>query len=392
MTESNCSIWKTVTRKENEANEREMLASFAAFSDESQGREHETTPCTIRTAYQRDRDRIIHSAAFRKLAYKTQVYVIHEGDYFRTRLTHTMEVAQIARSLARGLRLNPDLAEAVALAHDLGHTPFGHSGEVALSRLMKDHGGFEHNRQGVRVVEYLERRYREFPGLNLSFEVREGIAKHSTSYDSPNIEGYNPQEAPPLEAQLVDVADEIAFNHHDLDDAMKMNLLDRKDLEQVPWVAEFCRKHELDLEVGPEAFDSISRNRLIGELIGHAVFDVLETTTGNLREANVETLADVRGAGRRLVCFSEAAQERNAQLRNFLFSRVYRHPYVIRMTNKAETFIKRLYELYTVNPQILPYKYQERIEQESLPTVVADYISGMTDRYCMEEYQRSFLP
>ncbi len=392
MTDSHGNVWKTVTREENEANEREMLAPFAAFSDESLGREHETAPCIIRTAYQRDRDRIIHSAAFRKLAYKTQVYVIHEGDYFRTRLTHTMEVAQIARSLARGLRLNPDLTEAVALAHDLGHTPFGHSGEVALNGLMRDYGGFEHNRQGVRVVEYLERRYREFPGLNLSFEVREGIAKHSTSYDSPNIEGYNPDQAPPLEAQLVDVADEIAFNHHDLDDAMKMNLLGRGDLEEVAWVAELCREHEVDLDVGPDAFDSLSRNRLIGSLIDQAVFDVLETTTHNLREAGVKTLADVRGAGRALVEFSPGAQERNAQLRSFLFSRVYRNPYVIRMTNKAETFIKRLYELYTQNPQILPYKYQERIEQESLPTVVADYISGMTDRYCMEEYQRSFLP
>ncbi|MFW5870448.1 MAG: deoxyguanosinetriphosphate triphosphohydrolase, partial [Candidatus Sumerlaeota bacterium] len=375
-------IWHSVTREENERQEHQVLAPWAAFSDESRGRAYPTRPDAVRTAYQRDRDRIIHSAAFRKLAYKTQVYVIHEGDYFRTRLTHTMEVAQIARSLARGLRLNPDLTEAVALAHDVGHTPFGHSGEAALNRLLEQEGGFEHNRQGVRVVEYLERRYRDFPGLNLSFEVREGIAKHSTSYDAPHVAGYNADQAPPLEAQLVDVADEIAFNHHDLDDAMKMHLLNRNDLEAVPWVADLCRQHEDILEVGPEAFDSISRNRLIGALIDMAVFDVLETTTANLREAGIGSLEDVRNAGRRLVEFSAQARERNALLRDFLFKRVYRHPYVIRMTNKADGFISRLFELYIDKPEILPYKYQDRIDGDSLETVVADYISGMTDRYC----------
>jgi len=381
------------TREALEQLERQTLAPYAAFSAETRGREHETRPCRVRTDFQRDRDRIIHCEAFRRLEYKTQVYVIHEGDYYRTRLTHTMEVAQIARTLARALRLNDDLTEAVALAHDLGHTPFGHSGEAALHRLLEGRGGFEHNRQGVRVVERLERRYRDFPGLNLTWEVREGIAKHRTSYDSPCMRRFNPDLAPPLEAQLVDLADEIAFNHHDLDDALKMGLLALEDLEQVPWVNE--ARGEIAKEPGGASRRDQApfvRYRLIGGLIDIAVSDALEQTERNIEETGVDSLEGVRRQGARLARFSVAAAERNGQLRAFLLENVYQHPRVVRMTNKAEEFIERLFNAYRSKPGLLPRGGQARIEAEGLERVIADHISGMTDRYCIDEYKRTFLP
>jgi dGTPase len=380
-----------LSREDLEQIEDETLAPYAARSAETRGREYPDIPCPMRTHYQRDRDRVVHCAAFRNLEYKTQVYVIHEGDYYRTRLTHTMEVAQIARTLARNLNLNVDLTEAVALAHDLGHTPFGHSGESVLHRLMAGHGGFEHNRQGARVVEHLEQRYREFPGLNLTWEVREGITKHTTSYDSPRIDRFEPELAPTLEAQLVDVADEIAFNHHDLDDALKMGLIVHRDLDDIPWVAEICRETDSDA-AGSERFDTFARRRLIGRLIDTGVRDVLEQTERNIAEGKIESARAVRDHGGRLALFSPERLERNAQLRAFLLKRVYRHPNVVRMTTKAERFIERLFNLYCTTPGQLPWKYQERIEADGLERVIADYVSGMTDRYCIKEYKRAFLP
>jgi dGTPase len=371
--------------------EHDRLAPYAAHSSETRGRDYPIDPDWLRTEYQRDRDRIIHCEAFRKLEYKTQVYVIHEGDYYRTRLTHTMEVAQIARTLARSLQLNPDLTEAVALAHDLGHTPFGHSGEMALHRLMRDAGGFEHNRQGIRVVERLEQRYREYPGLNLTWEVREGIAKHRTVYDSPEIERFESHLAPPLETQIVDMADEIAFNHHDLDDALQMGIVSREDLEQIPWVDRLCR--ELEGCDGPsQKLDSFVRFRLIGRMIDLAVTDVLRQTSANIAAADVRTLDDVRRHSARLATFSPEARERNRDLGLFLMDKVYQHPRVVRMATKSEQFIERLFELYHSTPRQLPIKYQKRIPAEGLKNVIADYISGMTDRYCLEEYKRAFLP
>jgi len=380
------------TRQQLEQLERDTLAPYAALSAETRGRDYPVSPCEMRTDYQRDRDRVIHCAAFRKLEYKTQVYVIHEGDYYRTRLTHTIEVAQIARTLARSLRLNQDLAEAVALAHDLGHTPFGHSGETILQRLLKDHGGFEHNRQGIRVVELLEERYEAFPGLNLTWEVREGIAKHTTSYDSPRIERFDPHLAPPLEAQLVDVADEIAYNQHDLDDAMKMGLILRKDLEQVPWLDEMCRELVDSSAPTGEPLEGFRRYRLIGALIDQAVRDALVFTTENIGKAGVDSLEAVRRHGERLVGFSPAMRERNSQMRAFLMENVYRHPHVVRMVTKGEQFIERLYHLYHSNPRQLPFRHQKRIPEHGLERVIGDYISGMTDRYCLEEYKRAFMP
>jgi dGTPase len=379
-------------REKLEQLERQTLAPYAAFSSASRGREHVCAPCRMRTEFQRDRDRIVHCAAFRKLEFKTQVYVIHEGDYYRTRLTHTMEVAQIARTMARSLRLNSDLTEAVALAHDMGHTPFGHSGETALHRLMAGHGGFEHNRQGLRIVECLEQRYREFPGLNLTWEVREGVAKHSTSYDAPSLDRFDPMLAPTLEAQLVDAADEIAFNHHDLDDALKLGILSRHDLEEVPWLAEICREVGAGGLSSEREFDQYDRCRLIGALIDAAVRDALEQTERNIREVGIRTLEEVRQYGKRLVDFSEETSGRNRVLRSFLMRHVYRHPNVMAMTSKAERFIESLFQVYCHTPQMLPARYQTLGETEGLERAVADYISGMTDRYCLEEYKRMFLP
>ncbi|NQU44247.1 deoxyguanosinetriphosphate triphosphohydrolase [bacterium] len=381
-----------VTREQLEQIEKDFLAPYSAFSAESRGREHETAHDAMRTDYQRDRDRVIYSAGFRKLEYKTQVYVIHEGDYYRTRLTHTMEVAQIARTLAGNLRLNTDLAEAVALAHDLGHTPFGHSGEAVLHQLLENNGGFEHNRQGIRVVELLEERYERFPGLNLTWEVREGMAKHSTSYDSPCIERFLPELQPPLECQIVDIADEIAYNHHDLDDALKMGLINRSHFEEVSWIDELCRER-VDRPGSPyAALETHRRYEIISTLIDLAVRDTLTATTRNINGAKVKTLDDVRHYRQRLVDFSDNARERNGQLRAFLMRNVYRHPYVLRMVDKGNRMIEQMYRLYERSPQQLPHKYQARIPQDSLPRVIADYISGMTDRYCLEEYRRSFLP
>jgi dGTPase len=381
-----------LTREDLERVERETLAPYAAMSAESRGRDHPAKPCPMRTEYQRDRDRVIHCAAFRKLEYKTQVYVIHVGDYYRTRLTHTMEVAQIARTLARSMRLNADLTEAIALAHDLGHTPFGHSGEIALHRLMSGHGGFEHNRQGIRVVELLEERYREFPGLNLTWEVREGIAKHTTVYDSPETGRFDPDLSPSLEAQLVDAADEIAFYHHDLDDALKMGIVTRGDLRRVGWVDEICRREESQNPDRAYGEDRFVRIRLISHMIDLAVRDALERSERNIAQSGAGSIDDVRRAGRRLIEFGPEARERYRELRDFLFESVYRHPSVVRNSAKAVRFIERLFELYRTMPRQLPVKFQARIESEGLERVIADYISGMTDRYCIDEYTRSFLP
>jgi dGTPase len=380
-----------LTKKQLEKLEEKMQAPYAMRSCDTRGRDHAISPDKLRTEFQRDRDRIIHSAAFRKLEYKTQVFVTHEGDYFRTRLTHTMEVAQFARTLARNLRLNVDLAEAIALAHDLGHTPFGHSGEQALSRLMKDEGGFEHNSQGLRVVEYLEERYSEMPGLNLTWEVREGIIKHHTAYDKPTIESrFEPAKAPTLEAQIVDIADEIAYNNHDLDDALKIGLVEEEDLREVPWCWELFQKARKGYE--RPVREKFVKYRVIGAVIDFQVLDALRQTEQNLVQVNIKTPSDVREFGRKLATFSSEMIEKNGQLKDFLMKRVYRHPHVVRMATKAEKFIEELFKLYCETPEQLPIKYQERIRKDGLKRVICDYISGMTDRYLQEEYKKAFEP
>ncbi|MBI3736682.1 deoxyguanosinetriphosphate triphosphohydrolase [Candidatus Sumerlaeota bacterium] len=378
-------------REHLESAEDNQLAPYAMRSSRTRGREHSISPDPYRTDFQRDRDRIIHSAAFRKLEYKTQVYVIHEGDYFRTRLTHSLEVAQIARTLARTLALNTDLTEAIALSHDLGHTPFGHSGEAALQKLLAASGGFEHNLQSLRVVEKLEERYHEFPGLNLTWEVREGIAKHSTAYDSPHCdERFDPDLMPTVEAQICDLADEIAYNHHDVDDALKMGLITTHQLRDVKWVWEIWddEQNHLKTDVRPKYVIY----RMIGRMMEATIEDVLRYTSETIERNGIKSVEDVRRFKGRLADFSPDMKRKHDALKAFLMKNVYYHPHVVRMQSKAERFVTSLFELYRKTPLQLPLKYQARIETEGLDRVITDYISGMTDRYCMEEYIKAFEP
>lgn len=380
-----------LTKADLEAIEREMLSPYAMKSNETRGRDYPISQDSMRTEYQRDRDRIIHSTAFRKLEYKTQVFVIHEGDYYRTRLTHTIEVAQIARSMARNLRLNIDLAEAIALAHDLGHTPFGHSGERALNQLVAEEGGFEHNEQGLRVVEYLEERYGDVKGLNLTWEVREGIIKHATSYDAPHIDvRFRPKYAPTLEAQIVDIADEIAYNNHDLDDALKLGLIEEEDLEAVDWCWEIFSAARKEW---PRTIrDKFVKYRAIGKIIDLQVVDALQQTEKNIAMNKICSAEDVQNLSHKIASFSCEMIEKNQALKEFLMKNVYRHPHSVRMATKAEKFIQQLFMSYVETPQQLPTKYQDRIAIDGVKRVICDYISGMTDRYLLEEYAKAFEP
>ncbi|OPZ07399.1 MAG: Deoxyguanosinetriphosphate triphosphohydrolase [candidate division BRC1 bacterium ADurb.BinA292] len=378
-----------VMREDLERLEGELLAPYAQHSAQSRGREAPEPPDPYRTEFQRDRDRIIHSSAFRKLEYKTQVYVTHEGDFFRTRLTHTIEVAQIARTLAQRLGLNPDLTEAIALAHDLGHTPFGHTGETVLDELMREEGGFEHNAQSLRIVELLEERFHDRPGLNLTWEVRAGIAQHSTAYDRPEITRYHEGSAS-LESRIADLSDEIAYNNHDIDDALDMGLLHVEQLREVPWVwaiwESVCRDYPAD--VPPR----ILKFRALGRLMETMIGDVLTHTSRRLDELRPRSPGDAAQCDPRLADFSPAMREGQVQLREFLMRNVYRHPTTLKMQMKAARFLKRLFLLYEESPELLPLKYQSRVAAFGLRRVITDYLSGMTDRYCLEEYMTHFEP
>ncbi|HYR96922.1 MAG TPA: deoxyguanosinetriphosphate triphosphohydrolase [Candidatus Binatus sp.] len=379
------------SRAEFEAREAAALAPYAMRSRDSRGRRHAEPEHALRMAFQRDRDRIIHSSAFRRLEYKTQVFVNHEGDYYRTRLTHTMEAAQVTRTLARILGLNEDLAEAVALAHDLGHTPFGHAGERTLDRLMAPHGGFDHNSQSLRIVDVLEERYPTFRGLNLSWEVREGIVKHSTRYDRPQVREFDPELAPCLEAQIVDFADEIAYNAHDIDDGLKSGMLDPDDLAAVSLWAEAMDEVRKSGAGAPPHVRHYQGVRLV---IDRLVTDLCDTLLGRIRELRIEGLADVRAVKPRLVEFSTAMTERNRQLKGFLYDRLYTHYRVTRMTQKADRIMSALFEVYMQEPKQLPPHVTQRVAEdgESIPRVIADYIAGMTDRFALQEYKKLFDP
>jgi len=377
-----------LTRQDVEARERRELAPYAAKSAESRGREHPEQEHEYRTAYQRDRDRIVHSTAFRRLEYKTQVFLTHEGDFFRTRLTHTLEVAQIARTLARSLNLNEDLTETVALAHDLGHTPFGHAGEEALRELMAGAGGFEHNRHGVRIIDYLEHPYPQFRGLNLTYEVRECIAKHATAYDESSADGFA-DGWPPLEGQAVDVADSIAYDSHDLDDALAMGIVSPADLEDLA----IFRQAATDFASSLADLSCDQRIRRIAKLLIQLMAsDAIETSERAIREAGVASVDDVRRADRRLIRLSDDLAGKTAELEAFLLRRVYRHYRVVRMTTKAKRFLKRIFEAYQTNPDMLPPDHRARAEAEGLERVIADYIAAMTDRFAQDEYQRLYEP
>ncbi|MGD9343961.1 MAG: deoxyguanosinetriphosphate triphosphohydrolase [Desulfuromonadales bacterium] len=371
---------------------RMELAAYAAQSDSSRGRRYDELYKDDRPAYERDRDRIIHCAAFRRLEYKTQVFVNHEGDYYRTRLTHSLEVAQIGRGIARRLNLNEDLVEALALAHDLGHTPFGHTGEGVLDRLMTPYGGFEHNRQSLRIVEHLEERYPGFNGLNLTWEAREGIIKHASDYDIPDDSGfaeYCPGLRPTLEAQIIDLADEIAYNNHDIDDGLKAGYLKPEALMGITlWSETYARVRQKY----PQLNEERQVLQTISHLIGHLIRDLVEQSRANIVAAGIATLDDVRAQKSNLVMFSKETAARNKELKAFLYKNLYSHYKVERMRIKAERFLTILFENYLQNPTLLPVSYQEKYQEYGTERVICDYIAGMTDRYALDEYKRLFEP
>ena len=379
-----------LTQKEIRKLEDSLLAPFAMKSRDSRGRVYREKEHPYRSAYQRDRDRIVHSAAFRRLEYKTQVFVNHEGDYYRTRLTHTLEVAQIARTIASALRLNADLTEAIALAHDLGHTPFGHSGEEALDELMGGYGGFNHNLQGLRVVDCLEERYPDFPGLNLSWEVREGIIKHSSAFDKAvEIKELAPEEFPLLETQVVDVADEIAYDNHDLDDGLASGLIKESDLKKLPiW-------HNIEKSISGE-YGKISRGKrkylIIRSLINIQVTDLIRQAQGNIKRLKFSSYIDAKKMDKKVVLFSKNMLNLRLPLRAFLVERLYHHYRVIRMSTKAKRFIAELFRVYIEKPEQLPVDAQKKIPAEGVRRVLCDYIAGMTDRYALDEYKKLFDP
>jgi dGTPase len=378
-----------VGRTRQEQWERERLAPWAMRSADSRGRRFAEDEHPLRTAFQRDRDRVIHSSSFRRLEYKTQVFVNHEGDNYRTRLTHTLEAAQIGRTVARALSLNEELVECLVLGHDLGHPPFGHSGERVMDELMREHGGFEHNQQTLRILEVLERRYPSFPGLNLTWEVREGIIKHQPESDAHAPAEYAPGEAPTLEAQLVDFVDEIAYNNHDIDDGITSGML---TVDALRSVALFREAHDGVLARGESPIRSVLRHQVVRAVINRCTWDLLETTQENLRAGRVGTVSDVRAAGRRLVGYSPAMAARVRELKDFLFTNMYRHYRVVRMGDKAARILRDLFGSYVAEPRQMPPHYQERIPQDGLHRVVCDYIGGMTDRFALDDHRKLFDP
>ena len=378
----------------------QALAPYAAMPASCKGRMHPEPAPAYRSEYQRDRDRVIHSAAFRRLEYKTQVFVNHEGDLFRTRLTHSIEVAQIARSVARALRLNEDLTEGIALAHDLGHTPFGHAGQDALNSCMQDYGGFEHNLQSLRVVDELEERYAEFPGLNLTFETREGILKHCSRKNAMLLgalgQRFLDRTQPSLEAQLTNLADEIAYNSHDVDDGLRSGLISVDSLTEI---ALFREQYDTVRRLYPGLPPRRTIHEVVRRLIGCQVIDLVETSIANLETAAPPDIEAVRHHGKALITFSDAMREKNLELKSYLRSNLYRHYRVHRMTAKAIRTITSLFEAFFSDPRLMPDEARQHTSQleqndgkHGRARAVADYIAGMTDRYAIAEYDRTFNP
>ena len=376
------------------------LACYAANPECSCGRQHNEPAPAYRSEYQRDRDRVIHSAAFRRLEYKTQVFVNHEGDLFRTRLTHSIEVAQIARSIARALRVNEDLTEGIALAHDLGHTPFGHAGQDALNACMKNYGGFEHNLQSLRVIDELEERYAEFPGLNLTFETREGILKHCSLKNAETLgklgRRFIEKLQPSLEAQLTNLADEIAYNSHDVDDGLRSGLI---DVEALTEIALFREQYDIVRTKYPQLAPRRTIHEVVRRLIGCQVIDLVETSLVNLEQTQPDSIDAVRHHGKALVTFSDNMREKNLELKRFLRTHLYRHYRVHRMSTKAARTVTDLFEAYIDDPRLMPTEAQQHVNQleaehgrDGRARAVADYIAGMTDSYALKCMKEISLP
>lgn len=375
-------------RKRLEEIEDQILAPYAIRSKDSRGRTHSENEAEYRTCFQRDRDRILHTTAFRRLEYKTQVFINDEGDYYRTRLTHTLEVAQIGRSIARSLAANEDLVESICLAHDLGHPPFGHSGEASLARLMREYGGFEHNRQSLRIITELERRYPGFSGLNLTWEVLEGIVKHETEYDRSDAEDFNPDLRAHLEAQIVNAADQLAYSAHDLDDGLRSGVI----------TVDMVHGLELWLLITNNVgwrdghLDDLSRHQIIRELIGMEITDIIHTTSQCLRQSGIRTVDDLQRLPYNVVGYSEDMRRRNRELTDFLYKKMYRQYRVLRMAMKAERIVSDLFNAYQSQPEILPTHVHAQIDECCPERTICDYIAGMTDRFAIEEHSKLFDP
>lgn len=365
------------------------LAPYAVHPEQTRGRRFKESDSAFRTPFQRDRDRVVHSTAFRRLEYKTQVFINHEGDHYRTRLTHSLEVAQIARAIARSLRLNEDLVEAIALAHDLGHTPFGHAGQEALNDCMREHGGFEHNLQSLRVVDFLEQRYAQFDGLNLTFETREGILKHCSETNARELgdvgERFVRRERPSLEAQVTNLADEIAYNNHDIDDGLRSGVLDLDQLERVDMFA----THKAQVI---DCYPGLVGRRLIHEtvrrMIDTLVTDLVRTSSAHIAAVGPKSVAEVRRAPV-LIAFSPEVAQAQRELKAFLRVNLYRDYRVNRVMGKARRVVRRLFEAFSASPGLLPPDFQHRASADA-PRAIADYIAGMTDRYAIREHRKLF--
>ncbi len=370
--------------------EKSYLAPYAVRSSETRGRKFPEAEDPFRSPFQRDRDRVIHSAAFRRLEYKTQVFVNHEGDHYRTRLTHTIEVSQIARSVSRALRLNEDLTEAIVLAHDLGHTPFGHAGERVMNALMEEHGGFEHNLQSLRVVDVLEKRYPSFDGLNLTFEVREGICKHSSSYDHPpSIPDFGEPGFPSLEAQVADISDEIAYCNHDVEDGIRSGMLTSESLGSVALWREAVDSLKGRISA---AEGDVLHSRAISFMISSLTRNLIRTSFRLLSENGFATPEQGRKCRAKCISFDDEFSEKKRELKNFLLREMYGNYRVIRMEEKARRIIGELFRSYTERSEQLPPHVYARVREDGAHRVACDYIAGMTDRYAMEEYRKLFDP
>jgi dGTPase len=373
--------------------EKKVLAPYAVMSCNSKGRQHKEKEHAYRSCFQRDKDRITYSTAFRRLQYKTQVFVNYEGDHYRTRLTHTLEVTQIARTIARALDLNEDLVEAIALAHDIGHTPFGHAGEYALNDIMKAYGGFEHNRHALRIVDYYEKKYPNFKGLNLTWEVREGIIKHASKYDKPKNKEFSPNLKASLEAQVVNLADEIAYNNHDLDDGISSGLISAESLDRIGLWNDVNYKV---VKSYPKADKRTLRSQTIKNMINLYVSDLMGQTKENLKKHKIDSVEKVRKAKINLVDFSPEFNKKKEQVSKFLYKNLYMHPHVIRMSDKCTRFLEKLFFMYMKKPQLMPkirLKYIEaKKTKKNKYEVICDYIAGMTDRFALEEYKKLFDP
>jgi len=377
------------TRQQLEELEDQNLAPYAVRSKDSKGRSHPEDEPDYRTVFQRDRDRILHTTAFRRLEYKTQVFINYEGDYYRTRLTHTLEVAQIGRSIARALGANEDLVESICLAHDLGHPPFGHSGERELAKLMVDHGGFNHNKHSFRIVTELEKRYPEFDGLNLTWEVLEGMIKHETEYDVSDAADFDPNLRGHLEAQIANAADELAYTAHDLDDGLRSGMITPDDLSGISlWevINESVGRRRTD------TLDELSRHRLIRRLINIEITDLTQSIDRMIRRSGIRNVEELQKLPYNVVGFSEDMHRRNRELKDFLYANLYNHYRVVRMAVKAERIIDSMFNAFIEEPAILPDSFQLMIDDKGLEKTVCYYIAGMTDRYAIDEYQKIFDP